>query len=132
MITYKETKSFSIAEIERLFLSVGWESGRYPEKIKQGLLNSSKVISAWDGNKLIGLVRGLDDGFTVGFLHYLLVDPDYHGEGIGKRLMEIILKYYKDLMYIKIIPSDPKVIKFYEQFGFRQYDNYSAMVIKNF
>ncbi len=76
-ITYRETKDFTERELERLFLSVGWESGRYPEQLKRGMEHSSQVISAWDGEKLIGLVRGLDDGETVAFLHYLLVDPAY-------------------------------------------------------
>ena len=46
--------------------------------------------------------------------------------------MRRILSYYEDLLYIKIMPSDPKTISFYERFGFQQYDNYSAMVIKHF
>ena len=48
--------------------------------------NSSHVISAWDGDKLVGLVRALDDGETIAFLHYLLVDPAYHGLHIGHTL----------------------------------------------
>ena len=66
-IVYRETKEFAADEIERLFLSVNWESGRYPDRIVRGLRNSSAVISAWDGDKLVGLVRGLDDGETVAF-----------------------------------------------------------------
>ena len=130
MITYSETKNFEIDEIRSLFLSVNWESGKYPEKIKEGLKNSSHVISAWDGDRLVGLVRGLDDGATAAFLHYLLVDPAYQGQHIGEELMKRILSFYEDLLYVKIIPSDPKTIPFYERFGFREYDNYSAMVIK--
>ena len=75
MITYKDTKEFTAEELERLFLSVGWESGRHPEKLRLGLQNSSVVISAWDGERLVGLIRGLDDGQTVGFIHCLPVDP---------------------------------------------------------
>lgn len=130
MITYSETKNFEIDEIRSLFLSVNWESGKYPEKIREGLKNSSHVISAWDGDRLVGMVRGLDDGATAAFLHYLLVDPAYQGQHIGEELMKRILSFYEDLLYVKIIPSDPKTIPFYERFGFREYDNYSAMVIK--
>ncbi len=130
MIIYSETKNFEIDEIRSLFLSVNWESGKYPEKIREGLKNSSHVISAWDGDRLVGLVRGLDDGATAAFLHYLLVDPAYQGQHIGEELMKRILSFYEDLLYVKIIPSDPKTIPFYERFGFREYDNYSAMVIK--
>ncbi|SFN96116.1 Acetyltransferase (GNAT) domain-containing protein [Pseudobutyrivibrio sp. UC1225] len=132
MIEYKQTKEFTVDQLQRLFLSVNWESGKYPEKLVRAMLNSSRVISAWDGDKLIGLVRALDDGETVAFLHYLLVDPVYQGYHIGDNLMKQIMSFYENLLYVKIIPSDPKTIPFYEKYGFRQYDNYSAMVRKNF
>ena len=132
MIEYKQTKEFTVDQLQRLFLSVNWESGKYPEKLVRAMLNSSRVISAWDGDKLVGLVRALDDGETVAFLHYLLVDPAYQGLHIGDNLMKQIMSYYEDLLYVKIMPSDSKTIPFYERYGFRQYDNYSAMVCKNF
>lgn len=131
-ITYKRIKEFSATELQRLFLSVNWESGNYPEKLVRAMHNSSQVISAWDGEKLIGLVRTLDDGETIAFLHYLLVDPAYQGRHIGDELMKQIMSSYQNLLYVKVIPSDPKTIPFYERYGFRQYDNYSAMVWKNF
>ena len=76
-IEYRETKEFTAEELENLFLSVKWESGKYPEKLVKAMKNSSHVISAYDNDKLIGLVRSLDDGETVAFIHYLLVNPFY-------------------------------------------------------
>ncbi len=131
-IEYKTTKEFTAEELQRLFLSVHWESGNYPDKLVQAMKNSTQVISAWDGNKLVGLVRALDDGATVAFLHYLLVDPAYQGHHIGDELMKRVMRSYEDLLYVKIMPSDPKTIPFYEKYGFQQYDNYSAMERKNF
>lgn len=120
------------AELQGLFLSVKWKSGNYPEKLVRAMQNSSHVISAWDGNKLAGLVRALDDGETVAFLHYLLVDPAYQGLHIGDELMKQIMSCFESLLYVKVMPSDPKTIPFYERYGFQQYDNYSAMVRKHF
>lgn len=131
-IEYKQTKEFTAAQLQNLFLSVNWESGKYPDKLVRAMRNSTKVISAWDGNRLVGLVRALDDGETVAFLHYLLVDPAYQGCHIGDNLMKQIMSFYENLLYVKILPSDPKTIPFYERYGFRQYDNYSAMVKKQF
>lgn len=122
----------SFEDFLRLFLSVGWASGRYPDKLVAGLRNSTQIISAWDGDRLVGLVRGLDDGATVALLHYLLVDPAYQGLHIGEGLMERILDRLQGLLYVKIMPSDPKTVPFYERFGFRQYDNYTAMSLKRF
>ena len=131
-IKYKEIKDFCPMDIKRLFLSVNWESGNYPDKLVRAFNNSSHVISAWDENRLVGLVRALDDGETIAFIHYLLVDPEYQGHHIGEELMKRLLSHFKDHLYVKIIPSDPKTIPFYERFGFKQYDNYSAMIIKHF
>ncbi len=132
IITYKETKNFLKEELEQLFLSVHWESGKYPERLVIAMKNSSHVISAWNGDKLIGLVRGLDDGVTVAFIHYLLVNPNYQNLHIGSELMKQILDKYKNMLYVKVMPSDYKTIPFYEKFGFVQYENYSALEIKNF
>mgnify|MGYP001125736760 CR=1 FL=1 len=131
-IEYKKTKVFTAAELQRLFLSVKWESGNYPEKLVRAMKNSSYVISAWDGNKLVGLVRALDDGETVAFLHYLLVDPVYQGLHIGDELMKQIMSHFENHLYVKVMPSDTKTISFYERYGFQQYDSYSAMVRKHF
>lgn len=131
-IEYKYTKEFSATELQRLFLSVNWESGNYPEKLIRAMQNSSHVVSAWDGNKLVGLVRALDDGETVAFLHYLLIDPTYQGQHIGYELMRQLMSFYQNLLYVKVIPSVSKTLPFYERYGFHQYDNYSAMVRKHF
>jgi GNAT superfamily N-acetyltransferase len=131
-IEYRQTKDFTIVELKRLFMSVNWESGKYPEKLVRAMQNSTRVISAWDGNKLVGLVRALDDGETIAFLHYLLVEPAYQGHHIGDELMKRIMVFYEDFLYVKIMPSDPKTIPFYERYGFQQYNNYSAMVRKRY
>lgn len=101
MVIYKKIKTFQVEQIKELFLSVNWDSGKYPEKIVNGLKNSSVVISAWDGEKPVGLIRGLDDGETVGFIHYLLVNPEYQGQHIGRELMNRLMDEYKNLLYIK-------------------------------
>ena len=126
-IEYRQTRDFTEEDLRRLFLSVGWESGRYLKRLVTAMRNSTHVISA----RLIGLVRALDNGATIAFLHYVLVDPKYQGRHIGDELMKRIMKNFTDLLQVKVIPSDPRTITFYERYGFRRYDNYSAMVRKN-
>lgn len=131
-IEYSEIKEFNEDELEELFLSVGWESGKYPDKLKNAMKNSSDVISAWAEGKLVGLIRGISDGETVAFIHYFLVNPKYQGNHIGAELLERLLEKYDGVLHIKVMPSSPDTIGFYEKFGFRQYDNYSALEICKF
>ena len=64
--------------------------------------NYSTVYSAWDGEKLVGLISVMDDGIMTAYIHYLLVDPDYQYNGIGKELIERVLKTYQSLSLIHI------------------------------
>ena len=67
-ITYTEEKNFTRDEVQRLFRSVHWVSGEYPERLHKALMHSSTVITARDGGRLVGLCR-------VNFL-YLEVMPE--------------------------------------------------------
>ena len=90
MIEYKDIHDFSKEQLERLFLSVEWSSGHFPDKLVTAMKNLETVISAWDGNKLVGMICAMDDGIMTAYVHYLLVDPDYHGQTIGRTLVEMV------------------------------------------
>lgn len=130
-ITYKETKEFNRNELEELFLSVGWLSGRYPERLVKALKQSSTVITAWDGERLVGLIRALDDGEMMAFAHYLLVHPDYQGNGIAARLVVLLKEKYRDYLFFNIMPDEKKNVAFYEKFGFKILEEGTAMQLKN-
>ena len=59
-IAYRDIKDFRKEELQDLFLSVGWSSGYYPEKLVLAMKNYGSVFSAWDDNKLIGLISSMD------------------------------------------------------------------------
>ena len=130
-IEYKETKDFTREQIEELFLSVNWVSGQYPDRVVKGLKASSQVVSAWHNNRLIGLIRAFDDGEMVAFAHYLLIHPDYQGQGIAGKLLSILKEKYNDYLYFNIMPDESKNISFYQKHGFELLPDGAAMQIKN-
>ena len=130
-IEYKETKDFTEKEIEELFLSVNWLSGKYPQRLIKALKSSSLVITAWDGEKLVGLIRALDDGEMVAFLHYLLVRPEYQGRGIAKHLLMLVKEKYRDYLYLNAMPDEKRNVPFYQQNGFALLEDGAAMQIKH-
>ena len=92
MLKFTEEKIFTQTQIQQLFLSVNWVSGNYPERLYKALMNSSTVLTAWDDNKLVGLIRVLDDTEMLAQIHYVLVHPDYQGQGIAGKMLEYIKK----------------------------------------
>lgn len=127
-ITYKNIKEFDKNELEDLFLSVQWSSGKYPDKLKMAMLGFDAVFSAWDNNKLIGLICVMSDGVMNAYVHYLLVNPAYQGKGVGKKLVSLVRDKYKDFLRIAIIAYDDK-IEFYNSCGFVKSSDSSPMFI---
>ena len=131
-ITYTEEKKFTQDEVQNLFLSVGWISGQYPARLYKALMHSSTVITAWDNERLIGLVRLLDDSELTAYMHYVLVDPAYHGQGIAGTMIEMVKEKYKNYLYIEIMPEESKNAAFYEKHGFTLMPDGVAMQLCNF
>ena len=127
-IEYRDTHEFTPAELERLFLSVEWSSGHFPDKLAAAMKGYKTVYSAYDGDKLVGMICSMDDGVMNAYVHYLLVDPEYHGKSIGRKLVEMTKQHYKDYMRICVIAYDTAV-RFYEQCGFAISEGASPMCI---
>ena len=128
MIEYRTVKTFTEKQLEELFLSVGWSSGKYPDKLKIAMENSHSVFSAWDEGKLIGLMNALSDGIMTAYFHYLLVRPEYQGQGVGKALTMQALDFYREYARKVLIAYD-KEIGFYKSCGFEVGDGKTPMFV---
>jgi ribosomal protein S18 acetylase RimI-like enzyme len=131
VIQYTEEKKFTKEQVERLFLSVHWVSGKYPERLYKALMNSSTVLTAWDDDRLVGLIRVLDDTEMLAQIHYVLVHPDYQGNGIAGKMIELIKEKYKNFFYIEAMPEDKNNVAFYQKHGFSVMENGAAIQICN-
>ena len=132
MLKYTEEKIFTKEQVQELFLSVDWVSGNYPERLYKALMNSSTVFTVWDDEKLVGLVRVLDDTEMLAQIHYVLVHPDYQGKGIAGKMLEHIKEKYKDFLYLEAMPADKNNVPFYQKHGFTVMENGAAIQICNY
>lgn len=131
MLRYMEKKIFTKEQVQQLFLSVNWISGKYPERLYKALMNSSTVLTVWDDEKLVGLTRVLDDTEMLAQIHYVLVQPEYQGRGIAGKMLEYIKEKYKDFLYIEVMPEDKNNVSFYTKHGFSVMENGAAIQICN-
>ena len=124
----KDNHDFTPDQLQDLFLSVEWSSGHFPDKLVVAMQNFKTVYSAWDGEKLIGMICAMDDGVMNAYVHYLLVRPEYQGKGVGQQLVERMKAQYKDYLRIVVVAYN-KEIGFYEHCGFSRATDASPMFI---
>mgnify|MGYP001157690427 FL=1 len=130
-IVYIDTKNYTSNDLQELFQSVGWLSANYPERLKKALGNSETVFTVWDGEKLVGLVNAIDDSELTAYVHYLCVNPEYQGQGIGKNLLQRIKEKYKNYLYIILIAENKELVKYYSKNGFEYVDGRYVFVVQN-
>ena len=127
-IVYKDIHTFDQKELQDLFLSVEWSSGHFPEKLVVAMQHFNTVYTAWDKDRLVGLICAMDDSVMTAYVHYLLVRPEYHHKGIGKHLVELMKAHYADYLRIVVVAYNDE-LDFYESCGFKKADDASAMFI---
>lgn len=120
MITYDTRREVPCEPLYRLFLAVGWaqEGATTPEMLANfdvGFRNSSHVVTAWDGDLLVGCVRVLSDGHFRSVILDLAVLPAYQRQGIGRELVRRCRARFPDTEWL--VQTD-EAKGFYERIGF--------------
>lgn len=120
MIHYTESKKISRDDLKNLYSSVEWFAyTNNMEILEKAINNSLAILTAWNDNQLIGLVRVVGDGCTIIYIQDILVHPDYQNTKIGTNLMMKVLNKYKHVRQkVLLTDEEPNVRKFYEKNGF--------------
>jgi ribosomal protein S18 acetylase RimI-like enzyme len=116
----------------------------FPELIKYPQLNHNKKeigrllvdkrmfgIMLYENNKLMGYIVGetmvLPDGRLIYFITYLYVDHEHRNIGLGKYLLNNMIKHIMNYgIYVMVLMADENdkgAQKFYSKFGF-EVDDY--------
>ena len=102
-------------QAKALFAALGWTEfeGLLPEL----LLNSTYVVSAWDGARLVGIARVVSDRVYVSTLQQVGVHPDYQRRGLGSELVRRCMAQFARTQFLLTI-DDASNATFYSRFGF--------------
>jgi ribosomal protein S18 acetylase RimI-like enzyme len=110
-----------IPQLLDLYNAVGWAAYTRDEAgLEKAIRNSTYVVCAWDGEKLVGLARCLSDDASIFYLQDILVHPDCQRQGIGRRLMENCLERF-DHVRTKVLLTDDEERQhaFYKSLGYK-------------
>jgi GNAT superfamily N-acetyltransferase len=64
-----------------------WVPGRSRETIERLVRESTRVLAAYDGDRLVGFARLMSDGSNMAWLGDVFVVEDHRGRGIGTELV---------------------------------------------
>lgn len=112
-IKYTADDKNMTAEEFTVFADKIWQ-GDYDEEKTKRALSRTLNITARDGDLLVGSIRILTDGYFFGTITELLVLPEYQGQGIGSRLLELVKENTPTVLYFGAKPGKES---FYEKNG---------------
>ncbi|MBI2139044.1 GNAT family N-acetyltransferase [Candidatus Woesearchaeota archaeon] len=121
-LTEYTKKKIGPKRLDELWIAIGWT----PRKTKwlEVLSKSSFVYSIWDGRRLAGLGRIVEDGVMCMF-YDIGVHPDFQGKhSVGPRIIEALIAKVKSKGYASIglfrwEPNLKNNTRIYEKFGFK-------------
>jgi predicted N-acetyltransferase YhbS len=84
--------------------------------------NSNLVVSAWDGDLLVGISRCLTDFCWSCYLADLSVKHEYKHKGIGKKLIDLTKERIGEQTMLLLL-SVPTAMEYYPKVGFKKVKN---------
>lgn len=98
--------------------SAFWAKDRQIEDLKIAIDRSEPVVSAWAEDKIIGFARATSDGVYRATIWDVVVDCDYQGLGLGRKLVEQVLAHPSMSRVERIYLTTTHQQGFYERMGF--------------
>ena len=122
MIEYRIGNQLELDDLIELYIaSTLGERRPVADRGRMGnmLANANLVVTAWDGELLVGISRALTDFSFATYLSDLAVRASHQRQGIGK---ELILRTQQAAPLAKIVLlAAPKAVDYYPHIGFTQH-----------
>lgn len=96
------------------------------ERIAAMYTHSNLIVTAWVGEKLVGVSRSITDWVWSCYLADLAISPDYQKAGIGRKLIELTKEKLGEQSMILLL-SVPTAFEYYPKVGFSK-ENRAFMI----
>lgn len=109
-------------EATALYDAVGWSAYTDdPATLERSLAGSAHVVTARRGGELLGIARVIGDGATITYLQDVLVRPEEHRTGLGRRLVGAVFAPFAHVrQQVLLTDAEPGQRAFYEALGFTE------------
>jgi len=119
-ISYKKNADIDLDAVIQLYRDSTLGERRPVDRrdLMEGMMmNADLIITAWDGERLVGIARTLTDFVYAAYLADLAVHVDHQAKGIGTELIEQTRKTLEPTCFLTLL-SAPKANGFYPKIGF--------------
>jgi ribosomal protein S18 acetylase RimI-like enzyme len=99
------------------------------DRIKRIFDGSNLVLTAWEGDVLVGVCRCITDWAWSCYLADLAVHPEYKNAGIGKSMVQATKEKLGDEVMILLL-SVPTAMEYYPRIGFIKEDRAFSILRK--
>lgn len=128
-LVYAINGACTVSEVQEVFMKSGI---RRPvgdiDRLQRMIDHADEIITARDGDKLIGFLRAITDYSYCCYVSDIAVDIDYQDSGIGKELIRLLRNKLGEEEVQYVLTSAPKALGFYEKLGFER--NHNAFVLR--
>jgi ribosomal protein S18 acetylase RimI-like enzyme len=107
-----------------------WATGRRLGQLRTMLAASTVVVTAWQGQRLVGFGRATSDGVFRATLWDVVVATDQQGGGIGRQLVDALLRSRPLRSVERTYLMTTQSSGFYQQIGFRLVTSQNLLVKK--
>lgn len=122
-VIYREGEALDAAEVAALFDASGIRRPTHDlARIGAMLAHANLVISAWHGERLIGVARALTDFSYCCYLSDLAVARDWQRAGVGRELVRRVRERIGPQSMLLLL-SAPEAMEYYPRLGFERVDN---------
>lgn len=121
MIEFKLNPDKSLIDWEHiasLFDKVGWDD-RDKDEIEKSFDHSSYRYFIFNDGVVVGFGRTVDDGRYYALIVDVIVDPDFQGNGYGKKIVDELTKEMMNYHFLTLT-SAPGKHGFYKKIGWRK------------
>jgi GNAT superfamily N-acetyltransferase len=119
MIDISFDDTIETPEVIEIYKANDWSSADRPAELINALRNSHSLVTARENGKLVGIANAISDGYLVVYYPHMLVHPDYHGQGIGRLIMQAMFERYESF-HQQMLTAVVDAVGFYEQVGFER------------
>jgi ribosomal protein S18 acetylase RimI-like enzyme len=118
-------------QLQRLLAKTAfWARERNIDDLQIAIANSNPVVTVWDQQRLIGFARANSDGIYRAAIWDVIIDPDYQGVGLGRKLVQTVISHPLVNKVERVYLTTTHQQSFYERIGFKRNET-TTMVLYN-